>query len=284
MRLIETDTNANKDINAAVAVGAYTATTTRGVIVRLLADQVAGGGDYIAYVTVQLAGAGSHYRIIPLTTGTAAAALTAIGFVSIPIPVDTGDVLTVYIDGLAGDTTTPDVRVDFYEQDYLRPTTAGRTLDVSAGGEAGVDWANVGSPTSTVALTGTSLNSVSGSVGSVSGLTAADVNAIKVVTDKLNTAMVLDGAVYQFTANALELAASGGLNAAETGDAVLDEVVEGSYTLRQMMRLIAATLAGVSSGGGTAGIVFTGLDGATQRIVATVDALGNRTAVTKTVT
>lgn len=39
----------------------------------------------------------------------------------------------------------------------LAPTTAGRTLDVSAGGEAGVDWANVGSPTTTLALTGTTI-------------------------------------------------------------------------------------------------------------------------------
>jgi hypothetical protein len=39
----------------------------------------------------------------------------------------------------------------------LRPTTAGRTLDVSAGGEAGVDWANVGSPTTSLALTGTTI-------------------------------------------------------------------------------------------------------------------------------
>lgn len=39
----------------------------------------------------------------------------------------------------------------------LNPTTAGRTLDVSAGGEAGLDWANIGSPTTTVALTGTSI-------------------------------------------------------------------------------------------------------------------------------
>jgi hypothetical protein len=38
----------------------------------------------------------------------------------------------------------------------LVPTTAGRTLDVSAGGEAGIDWANIGSPTTTVNLTGTS--------------------------------------------------------------------------------------------------------------------------------
>jgi hypothetical protein len=39
----------------------------------------------------------------------------------------------------------------------LIPTTAGRTLDVSTGGEAGVDWANVGSPTTTLALTGTTI-------------------------------------------------------------------------------------------------------------------------------
>jgi hypothetical protein len=39
----------------------------------------------------------------------------------------------------------------------LKPTTAGRTLDVSAGGEAGVDWANVGSPTTVVGLSGTTV-------------------------------------------------------------------------------------------------------------------------------
>ena len=39
----------------------------------------------------------------------------------------------------------------------LQPTTAGRTLDVSAGGEAGLDWANIGSPTTSVALTGTTI-------------------------------------------------------------------------------------------------------------------------------
>lgn len=39
----------------------------------------------------------------------------------------------------------------------LRPTTAGRTLDVSAGGEAGLDWANVGSPTTALDLSGTTI-------------------------------------------------------------------------------------------------------------------------------
>lgn len=57
----------------------------------------------------------------------------------------------------------------------LKPTTAARTLDVSAGGEAGVDWANVGSPTTTLNLSATSIAtsqvvaSVTGAVGSVTG-------------------------------------------------------------------------------------------------------------------
>jgi hypothetical protein len=57
----------------------------------------------------------------------------------------------------------------------LKPTVAGRALDVSTTGEAGVDWANVGSPTTTVGLTGTTIAtsqvvaSVTGTVGSVTG-------------------------------------------------------------------------------------------------------------------
>lgn len=39
----------------------------------------------------------------------------------------------------------------------LVPTTAGRKLDVSTGGEAGLDWANVGSPTTTLDLSGTTI-------------------------------------------------------------------------------------------------------------------------------
>lgn len=77
----------------------------------------------------------------------------------------------------------------------LKPTTAGRALDVSAGGEAGIDLANVGSPTTTLNLSGTTFStsqqiaSVSGAVGSVGagGITAAsfatgaiDANAMNV--------------------------------------------------------------------------------------------------------
>lgn len=51
----------------------------------------------------------------------------------------------------------------------LRPTTAGRTLDVSATGEAGVDWANIGGPTTANVLSNTTISAVTNAVGSVTG-------------------------------------------------------------------------------------------------------------------
>lgn len=63
----------------------------------------------------------------------------------------------------------------------LVPTTPGRTLDVSATGEAGIDWANIGSPTTVQNLSATNIDvdqivaSVSGAVGSVTGLTTSDI-------------------------------------------------------------------------------------------------------------
>lgn len=70
----------------------------------------------------------------------------------------------------------------------LRPTTAGRTLDVSATGEAGIDWANIGSPTTAVNLSGTNFDvdqvvaSVSGAVGSVTGAVGSVTGAVGAVT------------------------------------------------------------------------------------------------------
>lgn len=63
-------------------------------------------------------------------------------------------------------------------------------------------------------------------------------------------------------------------------DAILDEVVEGTLTLRQILRLFLATLAGKSAGGGTATVTFRDNGDTKNRISATVDASGNRTAVT----
>jgi hypothetical protein len=56
----------------------------------------------------------------------------------------------------------------------------------------------------------TSSLATAANLATLAGYVDTEVAAIKGVTDKLDTAIVMDGAVYQFTANALELAPTGG--------------------------------------------------------------------------
>lgn len=112
---LETDTGTNVDISAATAVGAYTSTGDKLVMCDVSIDAVAGNGDYVMYVTRQIGGSGSAYRILPQTTMAAASGLTAISAQSGWITVRNGDVLTVYVDGLAGDTSTPDWSTRWFE-------------------------------------------------------------------------------------------------------------------------------------------------------------------------
>lgn len=63
-------------------------------------------------------------------------------------------------------------------------------------------------------------------------------------------------------------------------DSICDEVMEGTITMRQAMRLLVAVLGGKSSGGGTATLIFRDSGDGTDRVTATVDANGNRTAMT----
>ena len=58
------------------------------------------------------------------------------------------------------------------------------------------------------------------------------------------------------------------------------EVIEGTYTLKDAIRIILAFAAGKVSGGGTSSIKFRSTGDDVDRIQATVDAYGNRTAVT----
>jgi hypothetical protein len=67
--------------------------------------------------------------------------------------------------------------------------------------------------------------------------------------------------------------------AGEIADAVHDEAVDGSTTLRESIRLANAALGGKASGLGTATATFRNPADDKNRIVATVDVDGNRTAV-----
>ena len=70
------------------------------------------------------------------------------------------------------------------------------------------------------------------------------------------------------------------LTLSAVADAVLDEVVEGSTTMRQMLRGMASALLAKVSGAATTTIAIRDLADSKDRITATVDADGNRSAVT----
>ncbi|KKN06569.1 hypothetical protein LCGC14_1075850 [marine sediment metagenome] len=67
--------------------------------------------------------------------------------------------------------------------------------------------------------------------------------------------------------------------ASEVADAVHDEVIEGTLTSRQLMRIFLSALAGITNGGGTVTINFRDEADGKNRIVATVDVNGNRTNI-----
>lgn len=69
--------------------------------------------------------------------------------------------------------------------------------------------------------------------------------------------------------------------AADAVDEILDEVVEGTITLRQALRILLSALAGKSTGGGTATLTFRDIADSKPRITATVDVNGNRTAIVR---
>jgi hypothetical protein len=70
------------------------------------------------------------------------------------------------------------------------------------------------------------------------------------------------------------------LNDISTAD-VLNATVEGTYTLAEVLRIMAGALAGKLSGGGTTTLTFRDLSDSLDRITATVNTVtGDRTAVT----
>lgn len=103
-------------------------------------------------------------------------------------------------------------------------------------------------------------------VNTMAGYIDTEVAAIKAKTDNLPANPAATGAQMALTAAAV--------------DAVLDEVVEGTTTLRELLRGFAAALLGKADGLDTTTVHFRDLADAKNRITATVDANGNRTAIT----
>lgn len=159
---LQTSSLSNQNIATALQIASFTNTTRqRKLYITAFADQIAGNGNYVIYAKRQLAGAGSAYEIGARTTVAVPSGVTAQAFPTIALMAEVGDVITVFLVGLAGDTTTPDTIVKFAEE----------FIATDADGRAGLDWSNIGAPTTAQNLSGTNIDadqvvaSVTGNVG-----------------------------------------------------------------------------------------------------------------------
>ena len=177
MPRLSTDTLTNQSLATALLLKTFTADREySSLMFQVYLDQVQGNGDYKIWLTHQVGGAGDAYKTA-VTTDTLSSGETAHKFGSVQIPANNTDVIKVYVLGLSTDTTTPDITTEIWDLGYLRPTTAGLTVDVSSTGEIGLDFSNIkaaSSPTTltniTVPVTTTLTNDPTGVTTLLSGL------------------------------------------------------------------------------------------------------------------
>lgn len=184
---------------------------------------------------------------------------------------------------------------------YTDVHTAG--VVVAAGSKTGYSLAG----TQTFNNTGTWTGNLSGSVGSVAGNVSGTVHALDAGAIVAGT--IADGALVaakfgagfilktSFAADAFEDAAQSiagvswsfnpGINTPDGGSygdllANFGQEIESGITAKQALRAMLAVAAGNSSGGGTGTVRFKAAGGSADRVVADVDANGNRTNATIT--
>ena len=170
--------------------------------------------------------------------------------------------------------TTELGRVDAAVTSRLAPTVALRTLDVSAGGEAGVDWANVGSPTTTVSLSGTT-------VGTATNLTNAATSGDLTATMKASVNTEADTALSDVgmtttITGRIDRAISAIVTTAMTESYAADGA---TMTVAQALYLIQQRLNEFAISGTT--VTIKKLDGSTTAATLTLDSSTSPTSTTR---
>ena len=201
------------------------------------------GADLLDVSMVQVAGSAVDAAAAQLGVnvvnwkGSAAAAMTGDAYARLGAPAGasvSADVAAVKVDTAAVKAKTDNLPAS--------PAAVGSAMQLAAGavnaaaiatdaidGDAIAASAvtEIQSGLATAAALSTVAGYIDTEVASILAAVDTEVGAIKGVTDKLDTAVELDGATYRFTTNALEQAPAGGggATAADIADAVWDELV-----------------------------------------------------------
>ncbi len=177
------------------------------------------------------------------------------------------------IDGTGGATADP---------------TAGRNIEAALSGSGGLTQSDLSLIVSLVAElsgAGTFAGDVVGAGGMEAALSgtgdlAGERSALGNLVAALTGAGAVEAVLTALGSMAADLTVTGGtLTTANVADAVWGAAAEAGYTYDEVLRIIAAVVAGKSSGGPDSP-VFTALDGTTTRVEGEADSDGNRTSVT----
>lgn len=161
MRQIDQD-NADLDISseATVFTGTVDASNPRLVMVDVALgdgskDLDGTGGDFVLKVEI-----GGVVFDGATQAKTVDASTTRARFQTVMLLVPANATLAVKVTSPNAGDSDVDCTGTVYDVAPLQPTTAARTLDITTGGAAGIDWGNVENPTTVVALSSTTVDLV----------------------------------------------------------------------------------------------------------------------------
>ncbi len=129
---------------------------------------------------------------------------------------------------------------------------------------------------------GVNVVNAAGTAWGSGAITAASIASDAITAAKIATDAITAGKIAADAIGASELAADAATEIAAAVFARAFSAAYGSYTFDEMVKLMAAVLIGKASGLAGTTATFRNLADSADVVVATVDADGNRTAVTKT--
>lgn len=243
-------------------------------------------GDHLAFTFIGTGAIPATVQVFPLPGALpTAAALQVVDDNVDAILVDTGTTLQAELDGIQADTEdiqakigTPavslaaDIAAIEAQTDDIGTAGAGLTnipwnaaWDAEVQSEVADALAVYDPPTNTEMEART--------LAAASYATASAVSTVQTTVDDIPTNAELAAVEANLSADIAGVPAD-----------TIDEVVEGTVTVRQSLRLSNAASAGKLSGAASTTVAIRDLSDTKNRISATVDADGNRTAVTRDVT
>lgn len=238
-----------------------------------------------SYMSMRTTGAGNLAADLiptrPMTidmTGSGDLAATAALVVSMVCAMTGSGSLTATITGLL------DMSCDLDGSGDLAADMSGiasMAVDLLGEGDLSATIAAYGDMTIDIVVTGTGLSTAN--VGAaVWNALAASFNTAGTMGNKLNSASAAGDPWTAVIPGSYAPGEAGNLvgNAlADIPSDVWTKAIEAGFTAEELMRIFAAVLAGKVSGAGSGTETFVGVDGTTDRVVSTVDDVGNRSAV-----